>query len=127
MELLKIHDDDIANELHCMAKETTVQTKNRTFPEKDSISVNAFLQNCKAACDACGISERAAMGLFKQYRTGTSKAAVKTRVARPNPFNNGHEAGWQTYFKVFQSLLIRWAGDENIANWENAVTHEEQG
>lgn len=51
------YDDDVANELNKRTKKTTVQIKDRTFSGRDPVSIIAFLQNFKTACDACNIHE----------------------------------------------------------------------
>lgn len=64
------YGNDLAHELHRMAKKVAVQMKDRTFSAKDPLSVVAFLQRFKSACDADGIHEGAARWLIKQFLTG---------------------------------------------------------
>lgn len=51
------YEDDVANKLNKMTKKTAVQMKDRTVSAKDPVSIIAFLQNFKAACNACNIHE----------------------------------------------------------------------
>lgn len=46
------YDEDVAHDLQRMAKKTAVQIKDKTFSEKDPMSVVAFLQNYKSAYGA---------------------------------------------------------------------------
>lgn len=59
-------DDEIAPELHRMAKTLATQMKDTKISGKDSISVIVFLQDFKLACDACEREEGVALWLFKQ-------------------------------------------------------------
>lgn len=51
------YNDNVAHELHRMAKKTVIQMKNGTFSGQDLMSVVAFLQDCKSPCDVLGIHE----------------------------------------------------------------------
>lgn len=60
------YNDDVANELHKMTKETAVKMKDRIFSGKNARSDITFLQDVKSACEACNIYEGTAMWLFKR-------------------------------------------------------------
>lgn len=49
------YDEDVAHELHRMAKRTAAQMNDRTFSGRDPMSVIAFLQDLRTTCDVCRI------------------------------------------------------------------------
>lgn len=57
--------------------------KDRTFSGKNSLSIIAFLQDWKVACNAGKIHETAAMWLFKHCFNGSVKSVVKAWINLP--------------------------------------------
>lgn len=77
------YNDNVANELKKMTKETTVQVKHLTFTGRGSVSMIASLQAFKADCDAYNINEGAAMWPFKHYLSGLVETIINARVVLP--------------------------------------------
>lgn len=81
--MLASYDDDLAHELNNMTKKTAVQMMYGTVNGKDHMSVITFLQDLKAAYDACDIYDEAAMRLSRYYWSDLVKSVITARVALP--------------------------------------------
>lgn len=60
-----------------MAKNAAAQMKDLTFSGKCQVSIIAFLQDNRTACDACNMQEGPAMWLFNPYLAGPIESVVK--------------------------------------------------
>lgn len=78
------YDADVTNELHLLTKKTAVQMKGRTLSGTASISIIAFLQDFKSACDTCNRHEVAAMWLLEKLLTGPVEPTLKSKICLPN-------------------------------------------
>lgn len=88
--------------------------KDQTFSGEDPVSIIAFSQDSKAACDAYNIHARAAMGLFKHYLSGLMKAVIKARVALPTDTSKAQEGFLTSYSAIINYLLELYVTDDNI-------------
>lgn len=115
------YNDDVAPELHRMAKLTAVQMKDTTLSPKDLISVTDFLQDFKSVCVASEVHVGAALWLLKQYLTRPAKVGFKSRMALPKSVNTDQEGTLRMYSEVVSFLLKRGATDDNIAKLDGEV------
>lgn len=72
------------------------------------MSVIAFLQDFKTACDACGLYQEAAKWLTVQHLRGPGEAAigypVQPATQLPDSVNIGHVGALRTYSEVVDLL-----------------------
>lgn len=69
-----------------MTKKTVIQMKDRALTIKDPMSIIAFLQDLKKACNSCNIHEGAALWLLGHYLIGPVKSVIKAmKHFQPKP------------------------------------------
>lgn len=90
------------------------------------MSVFAFLQQFKSACDTWWIHESAKMWLFEQYLTNLTMAVVKARVTLMNSANCPSVSAVKSYFVIVQLLLKRYVRDDNTARLKTKVCNPRQ-
>lgn len=115
MKKSSLYHDDVAHQLHMMAKKIVEQVKDCTFAEKVLLLVITYLQEFKLACGAWTIHEGTALWLFKQYFIDPAEVALKPLVSLFNTTSFYHEGALKSYSAVFQLFLKRYATEENIA------------
>lgn len=97
-----------------MTKKTAVPMRNRTFNGKEPLSIVAFLQNFKAACDARNVHEGAAMWLFEHYLNRPVESVINARFALPAETARAQNGCLTSYFAIINWLLKRYEIDKNI-------------
>lgn len=127
LKKLSRYDHYVPQELHEMAKKVAVYIIDRTLYRKDPISVRAYSQELKSACDSCKIHEGGAMWLYKQLLMGSAEATVKERVTLTNVSNLYHEGALKPYCATTRFLMKCCVTDDNITKLDEEVRNLRQG
>lgn len=109
-----------------MAKKISVLMKNSTFYRKDPMSIIAFLQYFKSACDACKSFGGTTTWIFKQYLTDPDNAIVNPKFALPN-FSSFYTKGTQkSHSTIFQFFSGSCVTEDNMAKLDLDVQNLRQ-
>lgn len=91
------------------------------------MSVIAFLQEIKSACDACEADEDAAVWLLKQLWRIPDEKAVKAWVTVTSSAISHDEGAIKSYCTSLQFFLKFYVTDENIAKVDAEVRSLRRG
>lgn len=96
-------------------RKIALHMEDRIFSGKDSLSITAFLQGFKTACDSCSIHDNATLWLFKHHLTGPIEAVRKARVALSKETAGSKERRLASFSAIFNYLLRLFETDGNTA------------
>lgn len=120
------YDNEFAQQLHYRVKRIRVQKQHRTISGKNPMSVSAFVEGCKSACDGCGLHEVAEMWRFEDFFTGPAEPAVKMRGRLTSSANFSDQGALKSYSATVQFIFNRNVKDKIIAKLDEDVPNIRQ-
>lgn len=116
------YNHKIAGKIHKWQSRLKVQMEFKRFKPSDPISILGYLHAFKAACDALGIHEGAAMWLLKAYMEEPARSSLSMRLSHPKTGKAG-KGKLTSYSSAVNYLLQTYASDDVIAEAEADLRH----
>lgn len=106
--------DDVASIMRHIRKSVPVQMKEKVFNGKYYISIMNYLTEFRRMFDSSRIREEAAVGLFRDFMSGPTLAAIKVRLTLSSNDANGQKENMMSYAGVVNHRLRRYTTDAEI-------------